>query len=351
MSLQMSLWEVKNNSLEEIHKSKLDSENRLENWLASDPAILGLDILIIGRQVTTSFGGKIDLLALDREGKVWVLELKRDKTPRDVTAQALDYGAWVKNLLPKDIMSIANNYLKEPLEKAFNNKFNSQLPENLNNDHALIIVASELDESSQRIVEYLADQYGVNINCIFFNFFKLGSKELLGRSWLMNPEIIEEKAESRKQLPWSGFFYVNVGEGNHRNWEDCVKYGFLSAGQGKKYSDVMRNLKLGDKVFAYMKGLGYVGFGEIINEAVMAKDFFVTSVGKKLFECTLKQPGIKENSNDPDLMEWVVRVNWLKTFPRNEAKTFTGIFANQNVVCKLRHQTTIDFLKREFQVF
>ena len=44
----------------------------------------GTDLLIIGRQVPTGFGGFIDLLALDAEGRVHVLELKRDRTPRDV---------------------------------------------------------------------------------------------------------------------------------------------------------------------------------------------------------------------------------------------------------------------------
>jgi hypothetical protein len=39
-----------------------------------------------------------------------------------------------------------------------------------------------------------------------------------------------------------------------------------------------------------------------------------------------------------------------QTFKREEAKTFTGIFANQNIVCKLRHQPTLDFLKKEFNV-
>ena len=41
-------------------------------------------------------------------------------------------------------------------------------------------------------------------------------------------------------------------------------------------------------------------------------------------------------------------VEWLKTFPREEAKTFNGVFANQNIVCQLRHPETVEFLKREF---
>src|SRR5204862_450819 len=35
----------------------------------------------------------------------------------------------------------------------------------------------------------------------------------------------------------NGIYYVNVGEGIHRCWDDCKQFGFLSAGQDKKWSD------------------------------------------------------------------------------------------------------------------
>ena len=64
----------------------------LEEWLEFNPdGILAEGrILIIGRQVQTDMGGYIDLLGVDREGSVVVVELKRDRTPRDAVAQALE---------------------------------------------------------------------------------------------------------------------------------------------------------------------------------------------------------------------------------------------------------------------
>ena len=50
-------------------------------------------LLIIGRQVPTDLGKSIYLFGVDREGNVVVVELKRDRTPRDVVAQALEYDA------------------------------------------------------------------------------------------------------------------------------------------------------------------------------------------------------------------------------------------------------------------
>ena len=62
----------------------------LEEWLEANPdGFLDDDkVLVIGRQVTTNLGGFVDLLGLDRDGNVVVVELKRDRTPRDTLGDA-----------------------------------------------------------------------------------------------------------------------------------------------------------------------------------------------------------------------------------------------------------------------
>jgi hypothetical protein len=350
MAFQMNLWKIDSNKLAEIDKAKLDSENRLEDWLVNDPSLLGIELFIIGRQVSTVNRGRIDLLAVDRQGDLLIIELKRDRTPREVIAQILDYASWVRNLDYEEISAIASDYLKESLPEAFRKHFDEPLPENVNTAHSMIIVASEFDESSERIVQYLADEYRVNINVIFFTFFKQADNEFIGRAWLRDPEQVQEISKTRKRSPWSGYWFVNVGEGKHRNWDDNRRYGYMGAGQGMKYSRGLKRLKVGDGIFAYMKGLGYVGYGEVIQEAVMIKDFFVEKESKQLLELSLKAPSADENNDNPELSEWVIGVKWLKSYPREEAKTFKGVFANQNVVCELRQPETVEFLEREFEI-
>jgi hypothetical protein len=46
-----------------------------------------------------------------------VVELKRDKTPRTVTAQAFDYGSWVVGLSNERIRSLREEYLPKSLRK------------------------------------------------------------------------------------------------------------------------------------------------------------------------------------------------------------------------------------------
>jgi hypothetical protein len=348
MPFEMTLWKVAGPALKAVASSRLDQEQRLENWIAADPTLTGMDLAIIGRQVRTTFGGEIDLLALDRAGGCVVLELKRGRTPREVVAQLLDYGSWVKTLGYDDLEQIALEYRKQDLEAVFRATFDDEIPETINASHTLVLVASELDDSSERIITYLAEEHGVGINAIFFSFFRDGDTELLGRAWLKDPVETLERSQSKKRAPWTGYWFVNVGEGPHRNWEDNEKYGFVGAGQGEKYSRPLRRLSAGDKIFAYMKGLGYVGFGEVTKEAATIGDFVVDSQKKPLLTLPLQAPHAAENKDSPELAEWVVGVNWLKTFSREQGKTFKGAFANQNIVCKLRDPKTVQFLRTEF---
>jgi hypothetical protein len=66
MPKDVRIWEVQaRDRLAELKPAKLDLEERIETWLEQDISIISDDLLVIGRQVSTSFGGAIDLLCLD----------------------------------------------------------------------------------------------------------------------------------------------------------------------------------------------------------------------------------------------------------------------------------------------
>lgn len=199
MAEEIRLWRIEPaGALCEVSRSRLDLEIRLEGWLAKDISILDPGLLIIGRQVPTDFGGVIDLLCLNRSGDLVVVELKRDRTPREITAQTLDYGSWVKELPTDRIMSIAEGYLHEKLDEAFGRRFSAELPEALNEDHRLLIVASEVDPSSERIIRYLSDTFGVNINAATFQYFREeDGRELVARVFLIEPTQVELQSRTK----------------------------------------------------------------------------------------------------------------------------------------------------------
>jgi len=201
MPEEIRLWRVGDgDQLREVASSRLDLEERLEKWLAEDISVLSPDLLVIGRQVETEYGGIIDLLCINPSGDLIIVELKRDKTPREITAQVLDYASWVRNLSHEEINRLGDAYLGErgPLEERFKEVFGEDLPEVLNSGHSMIVVGSRIDDSTERIINYLSDEYGVNINAATFRFYddsEVG--ELLGRIFLIEPEAVDYKASTK----------------------------------------------------------------------------------------------------------------------------------------------------------
>ena len=202
MPQQVRMWEItQGDSLVEIASPGIDRENRLESWLESDISMLDPDLLVIGRQVRTDFGGVIDLLCMDSAGGLVVVELKRDQAPRDVTTQVLDYASWVKNLRDDDIRGIASSYRQTEgsLEEAFDTKFDQPLPNELNLTHRSLIVAEAMDAGTERIVRYLSD-LGVPINVATVQHFKAeNGLEMLAQVYLIEPEeaAIKEQSTSK----------------------------------------------------------------------------------------------------------------------------------------------------------
>ena len=195
---KVRLWEViSDRDLYEIPNNEINLEKRLEDWLESDISVLDPNLLVIGRQVCTDYGGEIDLLCLDSAGDTVVVELKRGRTPREITAQALDYASWVKDLSHERITGIAGEYFKKnsgSLESAFQERFEKPLPDELNLDHRSLIVAESMDASTERIVRYLSSM-NVHINVATVQHFKdKDDRSILAQVYLIEPEEAEAKS-------------------------------------------------------------------------------------------------------------------------------------------------------------
>ena len=201
MAEEIRLWQITDkDALMECERRRLDLESRLEAWIAADVSVLDPALMVIGRQVETDSGGFIDILCLNESGDLVVVELKRDKTPREITAQVLDYAAWVKDLSSQQVKEIADAYFvtRGPLEKAFQGRFGRELPDTLNDDHSMLVVGSEIDASSERIINYLSSSYGVSINAATFQVFRAADgSDLLARVFLIEPEQVEYQTRTK----------------------------------------------------------------------------------------------------------------------------------------------------------
>ena len=85
-----------------LGEAGLKEREHLQEWVIAHPAILGEDVLIVTFEFDkwTSTSGersfdRLDVLGLDRSGRLIVAELKRDRAADTITMQALNYAAMV----------------------------------------------------------------------------------------------------------------------------------------------------------------------------------------------------------------------------------------------------------------
>lgn len=153
-------------------------EATLENWLENNPdkIIENGSLLIIGRQVTTNLGSFIDLLAIDRQGDLVVIELKRNRTPRDTLAQALEYASFCEKLGQERLEDILQNYMGDEaanLAQYHKEYFDLAADEAVvfNNDQRIVIVGQKITPEIKQTSAFLRNK-GVRVTCLEFTFFK-----------------------------------------------------------------------------------------------------------------------------------------------------------------------------------
>lgn len=180
----------------------------LEDWLESNPDGIVEDgrILIIGRQVVTNFGGFIDLLGLDREGDVVVVELKRDRTPRDTIAQSLEYVSFAERLDTVQLEGILRSYLNDDflsLAEHHRQYFDLGSDEAIafNKDQRIVIVGQRVTPEIRQTATFLRSK-GLRVTCVEFTFFQAdGGTRLLSQEIVVGTESEKPKQVSSGSLP------------------------------------------------------------------------------------------------------------------------------------------------------
>lgn len=357
MPINHGVWKIdaKPQPLTEV---SLQSEVLLEQMIVSDSSILSKHWLLIGQQIRTDYGGKLDLLALNQDGQLIVIELKRDQTPREVVAQALDYASWIQGLTSDEIAQIFHRFSNgESLSETFKGKFGIALDEEqLNGSHQVVIVASSLDASTERIVNYLNDM-DVAINVLFFQVFQDGDSQYLSRAWLIDPIETESRAAtnlSGERGEWNGEYYASFGHGDERDWQEAVEYGFFCAGGGQWYSQTLKFLSPGDRIWVNVPGRGYVGVGQVLAKVVRANEFQVeTDQGTKDFLEIAGANYHRQYADNEENSEFFVPIEWIETRELNSPFSEIGLFGNQNSICRpktTKWNYTVERLKEFFQV-
>lgn len=171
--------------------SESHRERELEDWISACPMLIG-DIFLVGRQVPTTYG-PIDLLALDREGAVVVIELKRGQAPREIMAQMNDYlravEKWDEAELQRNANLIASSRFENTLLRNFQEHFKLVDLPPLNRRQWGVLMAEEIDDAT-------VDRLGGSkylIRALEFSYFRTDGDEYV---------VIQERSSTEAE-PWA----------------------------------------------------------------------------------------------------------------------------------------------------
>ena len=100
--------------MQEVDFARLGFQERrdIQEWVAANPGILGDDLLIVGKEFSgfDRTNERLDLLAVDQDGRLVVIELKRDDTGADAHWQAIKYASYLRRASVEHIVGMLANY-------------------------------------------------------------------------------------------------------------------------------------------------------------------------------------------------------------------------------------------------
>ena len=137
----------------------------LQEYISNSPEAffgeLGQDLFLIGKEVplSTTVPDRLDLLAVDRQGRLVVTELKRGSHKLQ-HLQAISYAAMISFWSPDDILGMLSEDRQAALED-----FLEEGTEGLNRQQRIILVAEAYDYALLASAEWLSERYGLEIQC------------------------------------------------------------------------------------------------------------------------------------------------------------------------------------------
>ena len=185
---EVRIWAIEDASTVVALKSqgRVEAESFLEDTLVANPDLLLPDLKLVGRQTPTA-GGPLDLLGVDEDGRLCLFELKRGTLTREAVAQVIDYAA---DLEARDSADLADLLSRESgrrgieriedFEQWYGQQFGEPESPSLM-PLRIFLVGLGADERAERMVDFLANNSGMDISLITFHGFEHGGRTLLAR--------------------------------------------------------------------------------------------------------------------------------------------------------------------------
>lgn len=141
----------------------LNERQDIQEWVVANPGILGDDLLIIAKEFSDfdRTSERLDLLAIDRDGKLVIIELKRDHSGTDAHWQAIKYASYLRHATSEDILRMLATYdgvSEAEAEGKILEHIETGSLENLNDDQRIILASHRFAPEVTSAVLWLNDK-------------------------------------------------------------------------------------------------------------------------------------------------------------------------------------------------
>lgn len=255
-----SSWNPKELEVENYILPSQDSEDGILH-----ESVFGEPLLLICNQVTAKYKKRADILALDQGGSAVIIELKRGMGTLGVDTQALQYLADFSAYKGTDF--IDRFCEKDPSLEARIRGFlgdNIEL-KHVNRQSRIILLARGFDPSLFSMGEWLST-CGVAFRCVEYTPFEVGSSRFLSFSVAFDrsPGALYTLAfQNRSREPEC--YWHNIGEPTNEWWSWLRNNGKITTSFSNQPGDqgerILKGYISGDKIVAYAKGFGAIGWG------------------------------------------------------------------------------------------
>ena len=151
----------------------LHEQSDIQEWVAANPGILGDDLLIVAKEFNNfdRTNERLDLLAVDADGKLVIIELKRDYSGINAHWQAIKYASYLRHATHKDVVSMLRNHesiSESNAEERLIEHTSSGTLEDLNSDQRIILASHRFAREVTSAVLWLNEKALVEnlITCI-----------------------------------------------------------------------------------------------------------------------------------------------------------------------------------------
>lgn len=193
MTEELRLWSVDpSGDAEPLPQlEQMPTESAFEELLVRNPEMLGSNLQLVGRQTRTQTGW-LDLLAVDQDGHLVVLELKRGTLVREAVTQVVDYASALDAMSVDELAKhITDRSGFDGIQKV--DDFEQWYADTFDGDDLsrllpprMVLVGLGVDPVAERMARFISGG-PVDLSVLTFHGFTSGKKKVFARQLDVEP--------------------------------------------------------------------------------------------------------------------------------------------------------------------